>query len=169
MPHSNTGPLPECFDIAVILEFRATPDNRWQKGCWRVAGVVAGNRQGAGSPGAQQLHAATEGQQYLWTGLQVSLFRDEAESYYCNLVSDSPRVFIISSLQAGEPPRPSIATLSYDEAASYMETDALVESVDMPPELYRWTEQFVLQHYIPVKRKKRRRDNWKVTGHEPPG
>jgi len=169
MHDSITTPVPDSFDVSVIFEFRMTPDNRWQEGYWRVAGVIAGDRPGGDNPGAQQLHAATQGQQYLWTGLQVSLFRDDAESYYCNLVSDTPRVFVICSQQAGEPPQPSFVTLSYGEATSCMETDALVESVDMPPELYRWAERFVLQHYVPVKQKKRKRDNWKAADHEPRG
>jgi len=45
-----------------------------------------------------------------------------------------------------------------------METDEMVESVKMPPELYRWAERFVLQHFVPEKRGKRKRDNWKETG-----
>jgi len=161
MSDSITTPVPDSFDLSVIVEFRTTPDNRWQEGYWQVTGVVAGDRPGNGSDKGRQLHAATKGQQYLWTGLHVNLFRDDAESYYYNLVSDNPRVFIICSQVAGEPPRPLIATLSYGEATSYMETDELVESVDMPPELYRWAEHFVLEHYIPVKRKKRKRDDWK--------
>jgi len=161
MPDSITTPVPDSFEVSVIVEFRMTPGNRWQAGYWRVADVVAGDRPGRNSIGGQQLHAATQGQQYLWTGLHVNLFRDDAESYYCNLVSDNPSVFIICSQRPGEPPQPSIATLSYGEASSYMETDALVESVDMPPELYRWAEHYVLEHYVPVKQKKRKRDNWK--------
>jgi hypothetical protein len=47
-----------------------------------------------------------------------------------------------------------------------METEELVESVDMPAELYRWAERFVLEHYVPKKRKKRKRDDWKARGNE---
>ena len=42
-----------------------------------------------------------------------------------------------------------------------MEADEVVESVAMPAELYRWVEQYVLENYLPEKRKKRKRDNWK--------
>ena len=42
-----------------------------------------------------------------------------------------------------------------------METDEIVETVAMPPELYRWAEHFVLKHYVPEKHKKRKRENWK--------
>lgn len=169
MHETSANPAPEAFDVAVVVEYRATPGNRWQEGRWQVSGVVAGSRPGNEAAGSRQLHAATRGKQYLWTGLQVRLFRDDAESYYCNLVSDNPRLFIICRQEAGEPPRPAIATLSYGEASSYMETDALVESVGMPPELYRWVEQYVLEHYVPVKRRKRRRDDWKVSEHGPHG
>ena len=44
---------------------------------------------------------------------------------------------------------------------SFAETDEVVESVAMPAELYRWVEQYVLENYLPEKRKKRKRDNWK--------
>ena len=167
VPDSIITPVPDTFCVSIIVEFRMARDTRWQEGYWQVAGVVAGDRPGKNSAGGVQLHTATEGQQYLWSGLHVNLFRDDAESYYYNLVSDTPRVFIVCSQVAGEPPQPVIATLSYGEATSYMETDELVESVDMPPELYRWAEHFVLEHYVPVKRKKRKRDNWKEADNGP--
>ncbi|HUT42528.1 MAG TPA: DUF3305 domain-containing protein [Gammaproteobacteria bacterium] len=169
MPDSITAPVPDSFHVSVIVAFRMTPENRWQDGYWQVTGAVAGDQPGKDNVGGRQLHAASQVQQYLWTGLQVKLFRDDAENYYYNLVSDNPRVFIICSQETGEPPQPLIATLSYGEASSYMETDMLVESVVMPPELYRWAEHFVLEHFVPEKRKKRKRDNWKETDHEPRG
>ena len=30
-----------------------------------------------------------------------------------------------------------------------------------PPEVHQWLEYFVLAHFIPEKRLKRKRDNWK--------
>jgi len=27
--------------------------------------------------------------------------------------------------------------------------------------VYRWAEKFVLEHYVPEKKKKRKRENWK--------
>lgn len=156
--------VPDSFAVSVLVEYREVQDNRWEDGRWQVAGVLAGSGQGEGDAQARPLHAADEGRQYLWNGLRLQLHRDDAESYYFNLVSDRPSVFVICSQEAGEPPRPFIATLSYGEATSYMETDELVESVAMPAELYRWAERFVLEHYVPEKRRKRKRDNWKAAG-----
>jgi len=167
MPDSFSMPVPDAFSVSVIFEYRKARDSRWEDGHWHLAGVVAGSEAVDAGARARQLHAATEGQQYLWSGLRVQLHRDDAASYYYNLVSDTPRVFIICSKEAGQPPRPCIATLSYAEATSYMETDDVVESVAMPAELYRWAERFVLEHYVPEKRKKRKRENWKATDNEP--
>lgn len=164
MTDSFTTPVPDSFSVSVLVEYRKARDNRWEDGHWQVAGVVAGSDAPDAGVQARQLHAATGERQYLYSGLRVRLHRDDAESYYFNLVSDNPRVFVICSQEEGEPPGPFIATLSYGEATSYMETDELVESVDMPAELYRWAERFVLEHYIPEKRRKRKRDNWKASG-----
>jgi hypothetical protein len=37
----------------------------------------------------------------------------------------------------------------------------MVYAVPMPPELYRWCELFVLNHYVPEQKKKRRLKNWR--------
>ena len=34
-------------------------------------------------------------------------------------------------------------------------------AVNIPAEFYRWIEAYVIAHYLPVKRKKRKRNNWK--------
>lgn len=158
------------FPVSIMVDYQATPDNRWQAGRWRVSGLVAGG-QGQGE-GVRQtpLHADAGQQQTLWTGFNVELHKDEAESYYFNIVSDTPRTFVICTLNDNGPLQPLIVTLSYDEAASYLESDDIVESVAMPAELYRWVEQFVLENYLPQKKKKRKRENWKEANRErPPG
>jgi hypothetical protein len=167
MSDSFARPFPDTFPVSVIVEYRKARDSRWEDGHWQVSGVVAGSEVIDTGAGARQLHALAEGRQYLWSGLRVQLHRDDAASYYFNLVSDNPRVFIICREEVGQAPRPLIATLSYAEATSYMETDAMVESVDMPAELYHWAERFVLEHYVPEKRKKRKRENWKAADNEP--
>jgi hypothetical protein len=161
MPDSLTTPVPESFAVSVLVEFYDTPDSRWQDGCWQVSGVIAGSTDDGNAVQDRELHTATQGKQFLHTGLQLRLYKDDAESYYYNLVSDNPSVFVICNQEASEPLQPFIVTLSYGEATSYMETDEIVESIAMPPELYRWAERYVLEHYVPEKRKKRKRENWK--------
>lgn len=161
MAETTVQAMPGAFPVSIIVGFRESRDQRWQRGEWVVTGLVAGGRSHTGDIGRTRLHAGAEDEQYLWSGLRVELHRDEAESYYYNLISDDPRVFIICTSSEGETIRPVHVTLSYDEAASYSEVDAMVKTTPMPGELYRWAERFVLEHYVPEKKKKRKRDNWK--------
>jgi hypothetical protein len=164
MPDSLTEKVSQQFPVAVLVEHQAVHDNRWIDGCWVVTGVVAGAQFAADSVRSKLVHSSESGQQYLWTGLSVALHVDDAESYYCNLMSDKPSVFIICNEGQDEPLQPAIVTLSYGEATTYMETDVRVERVAMPAELYRHLEQYVLANYVPEKKKKRKRDNWKEAG-----
>ena len=53
-----------------------------------------------------------------------------------------------------------LLTLSFDEAHAYLEGDENLYTVPMPPEIYRWVEAYVLAHYVPEKRTKRKRRDW---------
>lgn len=156
------------FPVSVLMRYQTTQNNVWSGGQWEVSGLVVGQvgEKFAGHKRSKQaIRHDTDNTQFLWSGLTVELHKDDAESYYHNLMSDTPRAFIVcrNDEEDSEQCQPFLVTLSYDEAASYMEVDELVYSVDMPAELYRWVEQFVLEHYVPAKKKKRRRDNWKDT------
>jgi hypothetical protein len=163
MPDSLAAIAPRQFPVAVLVEYQIVHNNRWIDGRWVVTGIVAGERLADAGIHCRLVHSSDAGKQYLWTGLSVELYKDDAESYYCNLMSDNPGVFIICNEEQGEPLQPASVTLSYGEATSYMETDQRVERVEMPAELYRWLEQYVLANYVPEKRKKRKRDDWKET------
>jgi len=161
MPDSPAATAPLQYPVAVMVGFQAIHDNCWVDGRWLVTGVIAGEQFAADGIHRKRVHSSEAGQQYLWSGLSVELHKDDAESYYYNLVSDNPSAFVICSEEQGEPLQPFIVTLSYGEATSYMETDVRVERVEMPAELYRRLEQYVLANYVPEKKKKRKRDNWK--------
>ena len=164
MPDLLTEKVSQQFPVAVLVEYQAVDDNRWIDGRWVVNGVVAGAQFAAAEVHSKLVHTSETGQQYLWTGLSVTLHPDDTESYYCNLMSDRPSAFIICNEGQDAPLQPFIVTLSYGEATSYMETDVRVERVAIPAELYRSLEQYVLANYVPEKRKKRKRENWKEAG-----
>lgn len=161
--------MQQSFPVSVLLDYLPTPDNRWQAGRWAVTGVVAAGPQGERNRvQSALLHPGTDDHQVLWSGFSVDLFKDDAESYYYNIVSETPRIFVICTSEDDGSLKPLIVTLSYDEASSYMESDEAVESVAMPVELYRFVEQFVLENFLPEKKKKRKRDNWKEGASERP-
>ncbi|NOR40587.1 MAG: DUF3305 domain-containing protein [Gammaproteobacteria bacterium] len=161
MQDSLAAALSSTCPVAVLVEYQLVHDNRWIDGRWVVTGVVASKQPVEEGLQRKLIHSGDEAQQYLWTGLRIELHKDDAESFYCNLMSDNPSVFVICDEQQDAPLQPSIVTLSYSEATTYMETDQRVERVEMPAELYRWLEQYVLANYVPEKKKKRKRVDWK--------
>jgi hypothetical protein len=44
--------------------------------------------------------------------------------------------------------------VSYSEASSWMDGGEEVDRVPMPPELYAWVSDFVVQNYRPLPKKK---------------
>jgi len=112
------------------------------------------------------IHEENDIRHYLVTGLSVALYPDECESYYHNMMTDTPRCYVVAhrdSTDADEMPVPFLVSMSFDEAHAYLEGEDEVYSVDVPSELYRWTEDFVLTHYVAEKRRKRKLVDWKKT------
>ena len=162
---SNQRPVSERLPVSVLTSYRESREGAWDTGAWDVIGVVAG--QGGGQPGGRQtLVREDRGEkQYLWTGCHLDLFKDAAEGCYHNLMSENPRIFVVCQQEDGGPIEPYLVTVNYDEAAAHMEMEEEVFSVPLPPELYRFVEHFVLAHYVPEKRKKRKREDWKSQPH----
>jgi len=152
-------PLPgSVFPVAVLTRLKAPGERRWDMGGWQVTGVVAGAHVAANQTDAP---LPLKDDLKLWPGLQLHVHIDEAESYYFNLASERPRVFVVSREDEDDGFVPFLATLSFDEAAAYEEGEDRVWAVDMPAEVHQWLEQFVLSHFVPEKRRKRKREDWK--------
>ena len=166
---SDSSTTPKRFLISVLLQVRATPDNPWQSESWEIGGIVVRQENAAALPSRQTLRETTDERTYLYNGFSVELYRDDAESYYHNLMAEKPSAFVQCSRDENGALIPQSVTLSYAEANSYMEVDDDVFAVAMPPELYRWVERFVLENYVPEKKKKRKRENWKQSASTPPG
>lgn len=140
------------FAVTAVL-LRKPSVNRWLKNSWSLLGTL---------PGLQQTTLATASEQgeliYL-TELQLKLFKQHCDAYYLNLMSAQPKVYLICSEDAGEL-APMLATVDFDEAASYMETGETVLDAPLADALCVWLEHFVVAHYKPAPPKKRKRRKW---------
>lgn len=130
--------------VAAVMQRRPS-SNRWQDERWELYGVVPGG----GRVGPRVIFDDGEVQQVLYDGLQLELLLSEREGYYLNVSSPEPRVFVMLREGEGERPSPALATVSYNEAARWMDGGAVVESVPLVPELLRWVGEFVEAHYRP--------------------
>jgi hypothetical protein len=153
--------MPKQLPVVVLMQRQPSKLNQWSDYQWDAIGVMAHSKEHHQIEGPQLVHDDGEVLQYLYTGFEVRLYIDECESYYYNLISPTPRCYVIARENDEQVPIPFLVSMSFDEAHAYMEMEDTVFVVDVPPELYRWTEDFVLMHYAPEKRKKRKRDDWK--------
>lgn len=152
--------LPNSFSVAVIMQ-QSPSGSPWADDYWEAIGVSAGDSaQVAGNRTPVMIHEQGGVRQFLYTGFRIALYIDECESYYHNLISPTPRCYVVADY-VDELPVPILVSLSFDEAQAYLEGEQIVYAVDIPAELYTWSEAFVLSHYVPEKKKKRKLKDWK--------
>ena len=137
--------------LAVIIE-REAVQSRWESHRWQLRGVVPD----VGGEARTILETPTLLHR-LYPGFEVKLFEDEAEGYYLNASSEAPSVFVsIRNDEGAVDPYPFQATLSYNEAARWMDGGEKVERVVMWPELAVWMGEWVEKNYRPEPKKRRK-------------
>jgi len=151
--------LPEKLAISVIMEKRPS-NHAWVNFTYQAVGVVTGEYPQERE--VKKIYEQDGLERYLFSGLSLQLYVDECESYYHNLMSPQPGCYIVASEPEtlDEMPEPYLVSLSFDEAHAYLEGDEQVYAVEIPAELYRWTEAFILMHYVATKKTKRKLKNW---------
>lgn len=146
----------DSFPVAVIIERLALHD-RWDSEHWEVVGVLP-DFDATLPAAAQRVYANANRAQFRIGGLTLGLFRDEAESYFLNLSSPVPKVFVMWRLEDAFA-RPVMATVSYGEAARLIDAGEQVDGVAMPRDIADWVGEFVNRHYMPEPRRKVRRND----------
>jgi uncharacterized protein DUF3305 len=135
--------------VAVVMQRRAI-ESRWQSETWEPLGVLD-DYDGA----ARVLVDDRASTQWLYPGLELELRRDEADGYYLNVSSGEPSVFVLWRMEE-ERAVPCFVTVSYAEAARWMDAGENVDRVPMPAELFAWVGGYVERNYRPEPKKKMR-------------
>ncbi len=157
-------PVGQCvLPVTVVMQVTPTPEHRWMDHKREIIAVMP--RQDY--HGAVQEPVGTgerDAELIRFDSLEITLHRDEVESYYMNISTETPRVFVIlhQDEESGQT-EPFIVTVSADLAASYESVDHPIEVVPMDPRFYPDVEAFVLTHHIPEKIVKRKRRNWSAS------
>ena len=152
------------IDVAVVMR-KVRTASAWQPWRWELADVVPQEASFGSEP--RRLHQDDRGESWLHPGLRVELFRDEAEGYYLNVTTPAPCWFVLWRMEeepglAAEPvPRPIIATLSYNEAARWLDAQETVEQVPAPADIVAWMREFAQEHYEAEPKKRKRPESFK--------
>lgn len=156
------------FPAAILLEKRRVERRFWHSHAWYLDTVAIGDGVLCNTDPGELAYQKTTGDVFRWTGFQVTLYKDACERYWHALISDEPKIYVVCrdphEVAHDHDKEPASVTVDYDEALAFAETDDLVLSASIPPELYRYMEAFVLSHYRPVPFKKRKRKNWSKDG-----
>jgi hypothetical protein len=137
--------------VSVVVE-RLQVQSRWETHRWGLAAVlpdVGGE--------ARTVVRTADLLQRLHPGLPVTLYPEEAEGYFLNVSSDEPSVFVSLRIdEASGDVYPFQATLSYNEAARWMDGGERVERAPAWAELTVWMGEWVEANYRPEPRKRQR-------------
>ncbi|MEJ2177356.1 MAG: DUF3305 domain-containing protein [Gammaproteobacteria bacterium] len=146
--------------LAVVLERTIDRSKRWVVPNWSVYTVVSGENL---EHQHQQIpfREDPDRQFFFYGGLSLDLFKDGGEGYWYNLLSSDPYLFVACEGEPGAMEiEPFYVTANQDEAVGHLETDDIVLSIPMPEEIRELLEHYVVNHYQPVEKKKRKRRDW---------
>ena len=156
------------FPVAVILEKYLVERAFWSLPEWRLYGIVAGEEVAGGELNCQQVRNEPGAEHFLWRGLTLRLHLDGCESYWLNLISDKPVLYLVCEDESEDAVlRPLLISADSDEASAYLEGEGRVLQAPIPPEIYKAIEAFVLQHFQPEQLQKRKRKRWDKTEQAP--
>lgn len=145
--------------LAVIME-RKTLDNKWASHHWEAIAVIPDDDPVGAAP--RRLSEDSASRRWLFPGLELRLYSDEAENYLLNVGAPEPRVFVMwratNAIDGIELATPQRVTVSYGEAARMMDSGEQVDGVPLPDDLLGWIEDFARGHYrSPEKKQKGKR------------
>lgn len=150
--------------LTVLVECRQARVGQWMADQWEAIAVVAGEEVTTTEAKTMLVHEDDQCRRYLWTGFRLALYRDACESYWYNLMSGKPYLYVICHVDededGGESLIPALITADQQEATGHMETDDQVYSVPMPEQVHQWLERYVVENYVPEQKKKRKRQQW---------
>jgi len=142
--------------VAVVLE-RFEVAGRWAAHDWRVAAVI---EDLGGDP---RVLVDRDGLYHkVFPGFRAVLHRDEAEGYYLNMTTAEPSLFV--SIRFDEETGEAYAfqvTLSYNEAARWMDGGERVERAPVGPGIADWLAEWVEANYRPEKKERQRPKSFK--------
>jgi hypothetical protein len=147
------------FPVAVIMQ-RVALVNRWSDERWEAIAVEVAEESAQSPECIEDLPAGTR---WRCPGHFVELHPAEAEGYYLNASATEPKIFVLWRMAEpgdnAEPrARPLIVTLSYGEAARFLDVGERVDAMPVPDPLLAALHAFVAEHYRPEPRKKAKRN-----------
>ena len=101
-PEFSSSETTSRFYVSVLLERRLSRSGRWHNWVTQATAVVAGESWAEDDVGCTLIGSDEQSQRLMWSGIAVHLHRDACESYWYNLLSPQPSLFVVC-FEAEEP------------------------------------------------------------------
>jgi len=157
----------QVLPVGIIVERRKI-DHAWTDWSWKVIDIVVA------PPPMADWTVLRSGEDWTWfhaaTGI-IELHAKEAEAYVFNMKSRKPAIYVVLSddedVEAEISMHVHLVTASPYEAQDYLDSgEDMVESMEMPPEVVAWIDEFIAEHYVEEPFIKRQRDKHRIEEHK---
>ncbi len=146
--------------VSVVLQRKLSSDSLWGLPQWSAYSILCDKQSGVAAD-KMVIHDDGIHVRYLWTGMSVHLYKDGNEGYWYNLLADIPYLFVVCDGNSNDMEiEPVFVTANQDEATGDMEAERIVLEIPMPNEMCNIVEHYVVTHYVPEVKKKRKRKDW---------
>ena len=150
------------FPVSIVIE-RVPIANRWVSEQWRIGAVEPESIESA--PACRRLEDLGGVARWCCDGFAIELTRSESEGYFLNITAPEPKTFVLCRSDEPEPGsdpelklRAHVVTVSYNEAARFLDGGERVDAVALHPAILEWMRPFVTENYRPEPRRKSRRN-----------
>jgi len=150
---------PERYPVSVVIERREKQSGRWPYVDWKATGVLPYDGD-AVAFSSRLIHSDAECQRFLCSPFVIELNQRATEGYWANLTGANPSLFVMCMPDETENEiQPYAVTADYEEIIDASEMSAVVLSAPIPPQIYLWLEQYVVENHKPkdTRRRKRKR------------
>jgi len=157
----------QVLPVGIIVERRKI-DHAWTDWSWKVIDIVVA------PPPIEDWTVLRSGENWTWfhaATSEIELHAKEAEAYVFNMKAVKPAVYVVltddEDIEAEIPLRVHLITASPYEAQDYLDSgEDMVESMEMPPEVVAWVDDFIEEFYVEEPFIKRQRDKHKNEEHK---
>jgi hypothetical protein len=148
------------FTVSIVMQ-RVTLQNRWQSFQWKLLEILPELPNGADALAAviPDFKEDDTDVRCVFPGFSVELFVDEAPGYFLNLSADTPCWFVmwrLDDIEGRETAIPKALTLSYNEAARWMDAGEQVDTLELSGEIAGWLASYTQKYFQPEIKRKRK-------------
>jgi hypothetical protein len=157
---SMAGLLERHYPVTVVIDRIWREHRQWSYQDWVVSGVIPeephNDEENVPVSQVQRFADDSGAEHYIWKGMQLSLYRDGLTSYFHNLQSEQPFLFVLcrdDDEQKGLVP--VAVSANFADAEAHMETEGTVLTTPLCHPFDKYLADYVLHNKMYLEKQAR--------------